>query len=234
MAYCITDGIDPRGGAGEYTRDTKAYWEMRHAWDRKPFQPFWNDALKLLRERRFKTQMEFAGYFKKPPQFATAFKALVIKQCVMSVDEWKNCFSRDKRGRPTEDPRSWEEQQARVKQAEEDIPLLDKASGFATDDGYHETVGAVMARLVSKEFKNEEALQRFFKVDADTVERFRNMIVGGELVSEDEYQGLFVRFTRRRVVDMPSSWSELSLEALRPLLQRKKKVEGTVSLQKRF
>jgi hypothetical protein len=191
---------------------------MRHEWERKPFRPFWDDALQLLRAKRFRTQQDFAGYFKRPPRWATAFKELVIRQGVMDIEEWKNCFSKEKCGRPTCDPRTWEEQQARIKAIEDATPLEDEPSGFNID-GIEELVGAVLARMRAREFKNEEALGRFYKASSEKVERFRNMIVGGELVTEEEYQGLFVRFTRQRAVDLPSSWADLTLQALRPLLK---------------
>jgi hypothetical protein len=230
--FCITDDL-PVGGP-HFLRNKEDYWKMRHEWERKPFAPFWNDALTLLRAKRFRTQTAFADYFKKQSNWATAFKELVIRQHVMTIDEWKACFSRDKRGRPTCDPRTWDEQQARLKLAEEATPLEDEWSGLSID-GIEELIGAVLVRMRAREFKNEEALARFYKASSDTVERFRNMVVGGSLVTEEEYQGLFVRFTRRRVVDIPSSWSDLTLQALRPLLQKKRDItRETSSLQNRI
>jgi hypothetical protein len=230
--FCITDDLGV--GGPQYLRNKEDYWKIRHEWERKPFAPFWNDALTLLRAKRFRTQAEFAGYFKKQSNWATAFKELAIRQDVLTIDEWKACFSRDKRGRPTEDPRTWDEHQARLKLAEESTPLEDTWSGFSID-GIEELIGAVLARMRAREFKNEEALARFYKASPDMVERFRNMVVGGELVTEEEYQGLFVRFTRQRAVDLPTSWADLTLQALRPLLQKKRDItRETSQLQHRI
>jgi hypothetical protein len=223
--FCITDGLAV--GGPQYC-SKEDYWKMRHDWERKPFAPFWNDALLLLRAKRFRTQMEFAGYFKKSSPWATAFKELVIRQGVLTIEEWKSCFARDKRGRPTEDPRTWDEQQARLKLAEEATPLEDTPSGFNID-GIEELIGCVLARMRAREFKNEEALARFYKASPEKVECFRNMIVGGSLVTEEEYQGLFVRFTCQRAVDLPSSWADLTLQALRPLLQKKRDITHETS-----
>ena len=83
----------------------------------------------------------------------------------------------------------------------------------------------MLARMRAREFKNEKALKNFYKCSAEKVERFRNMIVGGGLLSDEEYQGLLVRFTRERVVDIPASWADLTLQALRPFLKHWKDTE---------
>jgi hypothetical protein len=225
--FCITDGLAV--GGPQYC-SKESYWQMRHEWERKPFAPFWDDALLLLRAKRFRTQQDFAGYFKKPARWATAYKELVIRQHVMTIDEWKNCFSRDKRGRPTEDPRTWEEQQARLKAIEDATPLEDKPSGFYID-GIEELIGCVLARLSQHEFTNEDALGRFYKASPDKVEQLRNLIVGGDLMTDEQWRAQFTRFQKRRVVDLPTSWADLTLQALRPLIQKK---QWEKKIQRRF
>jgi hypothetical protein len=230
---CITDGL-PVGGP-HYLRNKEDYWKMRHEWERRPFSPHWDTALELLRAKRFRTQMEFAAYFDKPSRWTTAFKELALRQHVLTLDEWKACFARDKRGRPTCDPRTWDEQQQALKPVEEPTALEDESSGMATPDGYVESIGAVLARLSQREFTNEGALGRFYKASPDTIERLRNKVVGGDLMTDEQWQSQFTRFQRRRVVDVPSSWSDLTLDALRPLLQKKRDItHETSQLQNRI
>ena len=131
---CLTDNLpfiapDPR-----QTRTGYQYWQMRQEQERRPFQP-WDVALSHLRAHRFKTQSDFAAYFKKAPRWATEFKALVIRQKVMTLEEWKACFpKKGGKGRPIESPLTYDEELERAKPPKEIVPLEDEWSGFVASD----------------------------------------------------------------------------------------------------
>jgi hypothetical protein len=204
--------------ANEYTpptRSAEAYWVIHQRWERQPFQPHWDTALTLLQEHRFRTQAEFAGYFKRNPRWATEFKTVVIRQKVMTLEEWKMCFPKRSIGRPIEDPRTFDERQPQP----EPTPLEDEWSGLNID-GIEELIGAVLARLTRGEFSSEEALMRFYKCCSDQLERLRNRIIEGGLVADDaDWKKLFPRWQKRRAIDVPASWSHLALDGLRGLLK---------------
>jgi hypothetical protein len=197
------------------TRSAEAYWVVLQRQERRPFQPHWDTALTLLRQHRFSTQMEFAGYFKKNPPWATEFKRIVIRHKVMTLDEWRSCFAKRTTGRPVEDPRTFDEKQPQP----EPTPLEDEWSGLNVD-GIEELIGAVLARLAHREFCNEESLMRFYKCSADQVERLRNRVIEGGLVADDaDWKKLFPRWQKRRALDVPASWSHLAVDGLRGLLK---------------
>lgn len=223
MAYsseglpCLTDNLPLIAPDPRQTRTGFQYWMVRQKQERQRFEP-WDVAFELLRSKRFRTQSEFAAYFKRSPRWATEFKALALRQHVVTLDEWKKFFGEGNKGRPSSDPRTYEEQLALSKPPKAIIPLEDEWSGFDID-GIEELIGAVLERLKAKEFCSEAALARFYHRPLRKVEAFRERVISGGLVTEDEWNALFVRFPKRRAVPLCDSWTTLALEALRPLLR---------------
>lgn len=190
------------------------YIEMRQRQERKPFEPHFDEAVRLVKARRFRTMSDLASHFGKAPRWATLLSRIVVKQRCMSVAEWKASFIRGtKHGRPIE--MTEPAQEAPI----EAVALVDEYSGLTSIDGYMESVGAILERMKAKEFCSEAAMARFYKRPLRTIEALRGKVVNGGLMTADGWFSLFVVYPKKRAVIPSTSWNAVVLESLRPLLR---------------
>jgi hypothetical protein len=95
----LNDALDPARPSDavliEYGR--KAVIE-----ERRSFDGHFDEALRLVRERRCYSMTDLASRFGHTSAWATRFKEAVMSQGLMSLDEFAMCFQRrrDGRGRP--------------------------------------------------------------------------------------------------------------------------------------
>jgi hypothetical protein len=67
--------------------------ERRIAEAREPFQPMWDEMLTGIKAGKWKTQKELAVEYHRPANWITQFKRVALSRKVMSLAEWKLCFS---------------------------------------------------------------------------------------------------------------------------------------------
>lgn len=66
---------------------------------RKPFEPHWDEILRRVRRREFKTQKLLAAAYRKPATWASQFKTVALKQKALTTEEWGACFTGSKGNR---------------------------------------------------------------------------------------------------------------------------------------
>jgi hypothetical protein len=70
--------------------------------ERRSFEGHFDEALRMVRERKFYSMTQLALHFGKTSAWSTRLKECVLRQGLMTLDEWAICFQRrrDGRGRP--------------------------------------------------------------------------------------------------------------------------------------
>ena len=70
--------------------------------ERRTFDGVFDEALRLVQQREFYSMTELAAHFGHEPHWATRFKEAVLRQGLMSLEDFARCFTRrrDGRGRP--------------------------------------------------------------------------------------------------------------------------------------
>jgi len=160
------------------------YLKRQEEREREPFQP-WDAILEAIRAKRFNSMSELAKACGQKPPWATALKETVLKQRVLSLDEWRSCFPRKHRlGRPIVPLFLRPEPVAQV--VEED-----KWSGFTDADGYEESDAVVIERLRTRQFADVAAMARHYGKKAAFIDKFRDGLIRSGVLTLSQWDQCF-------------------------------------------
>ena len=67
--------------------------------ERRTFDGVFDEALRLVQQREFYSMTELAAHFGHEPHWATRFKEAVLRQGLMSLEDFARCFTRRRDGR---------------------------------------------------------------------------------------------------------------------------------------
>lgn len=197
----ITGAMNAPTGDAPLVRDSMSrgdYIEAVKRAERKPFQPYFDEAIEAVKAKRFYSMKELGAYFGKRSDWVTRLKEVSLKQGYLTLADWTNGFTRSERnGRPPCGRDGMSERERMIASSPYRNLVTKPAANPAEDlaltspDGMAEEPQHVLERVQAHQFKSEDHAVRFYRCKPVKWERMRAAILDMGLTDVETWKSYF-------------------------------------------